>query len=364
MIDETTEKGQLPAEPQPWEYRSKPAWQRLIVILGGVIVNLILGIVIFTGIMLYYGETMTPISEVNIRGIHAGDFAKETGFMEGDKIVTVNGHSPKYWEDIFEVKELMAEDPYFEVERNGEKKRIEMTADFTSRLANEKDEFISPIMPTYVEKLTAQLTNAKDAGLMVNDRVIGADTSSLEYYHQLIAYLKGHKSSKVNLKVLRNEKDTLVLNVTVNDKGQIGFSPSIGKAFRLDTVNYSLSEAIPAGIKLGYKTVHDQLVGLKKIFTGKINARDSLSGPIGIAQAFGSSWDWHWFWMLTGLISMVLAIMNLLPIPGLDGGYAIFIFTRRKVSDAVMQRALSVGLILILLLTFFAIGNDIFKLFK
>ncbi len=154
----------------------------------------------------------------------------------------------------------------------------------------------------------------------------------------------------------------------LNENAQIGFKPSVAKAFKMDTIHYTFMESIPQGISLRYKTVHDQIVGLGKIFTGKINAKDSLSGPIGIAQAFGAQWDWHWFWMLTGLISMVLAIMNLLPIPGLDGGYAIFILwemiTGKKVSDNVMQKALSVGLILILLLTFFAIGNDLFKIFN
>ncbi len=368
MIDETTEKGQLPAEPQPWEYRSKPAWQRLIVILGGVIVNLILGVIIFTGIMYAYGEIKTPLNEVNKTGIHVGAYAKEIGFEEGDKIISVNGNHPKYWDDIFEMKEIMADNPYFEVERNGETKRIEMTADFTSRLIKEKEEFISPRKATYVEKLSPQLPNAKDAGLLVDDQIIGADEMPLLYFHEFQAYLKEHKGTKINLKVVRNLKDTVTLNVLVNDNGQIGFQASSSKAFKVDTIHYSLIQAIPQGLKLGYKTVSDQLTGLKKIFTGKVNARDSLSGPIGIAQAFGASWDWHWFWMLTGLISMVLAIMNLLPIPGLDGGYAIFILwemiTRRKVSDNVMQKALSVGLVIILLLTFFAIGNDIFKMFK
>lgn len=367
MIDETTEKGQLPAEPQPWEYRSKPAYQRLIVILGGVIVNLILGVVIFTGIMFYYGEQKTPMNEINKVGIHVGTYAKELGFEEGDKIVSINGHQPKYWDDIFEVKEIMADNPYFEVSRNGETKRIEMSHDFASRLGKEKDEFISPRMLTYVEKLTPSLSNAKDAGLLPNDQIIGFDGISAPYFHEFQLYLKDHKASKINLTVLRNEKDTVILNVMVNENAQIGFKPSVGKAFKMDTIHYTFMESVPQGISLGYKTVHDQIVGLGKIFTGKINAKDSLSGPIGIAQAFGAQWDWHWFWMLTGLISMVLAIMNLLPIPGLDGGYAIFILwemiTGKKVSDNVMQKALSVGLILILLLTFFAIGNDLFKIF-
>ncbi len=368
MIDETTEKGQLPAEPQPWEYRSKPAWQRLVVILGGVIVNLILGLIIFTGLMYAYGEVKRPLSEINKAGIHAGQYAKELGFEEGDKIVSVNGNHPKYYEDIFQISEIMADNGYFEVERNGETKRIDMPGDFTSRLSNDKEEFISPRMYTFVEKLNAQVPNAKDAGLLVDDQIIGADEVPLMYFHEFQAYVKEHKGQKINLKVLRNQKDTMLLNVAVNDNGQIGFVQSNNKTFHTDTIRYSFIEAIPQGIKLGFKTITDQLTGLKKIFTGKIKAQDSLSGPIGIAQAFGSSWDWYWFWKLTGLISMVLAIMNLLPIPGLDGGYAIFILweiiTRRKVSDNVMQKALSVGLVLILLLTFFALGNDIFKMFK
>jgi regulator of sigma E protease len=368
MIDETTEKGQLPAVPQPWEYRSKPAWQRLIVILGGVIVNLILGLIIFTGIMYAYGEVKRPLSEINKAGIHVGTYAKEVGFEEGDKIISVNGNHPKYYEDIFQVSEIMADNPYFEVERNGETKRIEMTADFTSRLASDKDEFISPRMYTFVEKLNAQVSNAKDAGLLVDDQIIGADDMPLMYFHEFQGYLREHKGQKVNLKVIRNQKDTVTFPVAVNDAGQIGFIQSNSKAFKVDTIRYSFMEAIPQGVKLGYRTIADQLTGLKKIFTGKIKAKDSLSGPIGIAQAFGATWDWFWFWKLTGLISMVLAIMNLLPIPGLDGGYAIFILwemvTRKKVSDNVMQKALSVGLVLILLLTFFALGNDIFKMFK
>jgi regulator of sigma E protease len=368
MIDETTEKGQLPAEPQPWEFRSKPAWQRLIVILGGVIVNLILGVIIFSSMAYVYGETKIPMSEVNKQGIHAGSYGKELGFMDGDKIVSVNGHLPEYFYDVLSTKELLADNPYFEVERNGEVKRIEMTADFTSRYASEKEEFIAPLVFIYVEKLTESLTNAKNAGLKVGDRIIGTDSVPLIYFHEFTAFMKEHKSRDVAFKVIRDSKDTLMLTIPVNDNGQIGFQEDFFRTFKVDTISYSFAQSIPQGIKLGYSTIRDQFTGLKKIFTGKIAAKDALSGPIGIARIFGSEWDWYSFWRLTGIISLVLAIMNLLPIPGLDGGYAIFILwelvTGKKVSDNVMQKALSVGLVIILLLTFFALGNDIRNLFK
>lgn len=366
MIDESMNTDQMKSEPQPWEFRSKPAWQRLIVILGGVIVNVILGIIIFTSIMHVYGEKKTPLAEVNIRGIHAGEFARELGFAEGDKIISVNGNHLKYFEEIYESKNIMADEVYFEVDRNGETKRIQMSHDFIARLSKSKSEFISPINISVVEQLSDKLTNAKDAGIQVNDQIIGGGDTTLMYFHELQAYLKNHSGQTVKLKVVRNAADTLQIPVAVDGEGRIGFQPAYNSIFHVDTITYSWGAAIPKGFSVAYQTFADQLGGLKKIFTGRIKAQDALSGPIGIAQAFGGHWNWEWFWRLTGLISLVLAIMNLLPIPGLDGGYAIFILweliTGRKVSDTVMTRALNIGLVIILLLTFFALGNDIFKI--
>jgi regulator of sigma E protease len=368
MIDESMNTDQMKSEPQPWEFRAKPAWQRLIVIMGGVIVNVILGIVIFTCLMHVYGEKKIPMTEINKSGIHAGALGREIGFMEGDKILSINGKLPKYYEDIFDLKEVLADNPYFEVERNSETKRIEMPHDFVSRISNEKEEFIAPRMITVVESLTPQVPNAKNAGLLVDDQIIGANDTVLYYFHEFQEFLRNHKEENIDLKVLRNGTDTVVLKVNVTSSGTVGFKPSTVKAFKVDTIRYSWSEAVPAGLRLAYKTMRDQLLGLKKLVTGKIKASESLSGPIGIAQAFGAKWEWEWFWRLTGIISIILAIMNLLPIPGLDGGYAIFIIwemaTGRKMSDKAMTRALNIGLIIILILTFYALGNDIFKTFR
>jgi regulator of sigma E protease len=219
-----------------------------------------------------------------------------------------------------------------------------------------------------VESLTPQVPNAKNAGLLVDDQIIGANDTVLYYFHEFQEFLRNHKEENIDLKVLRNGTDTVVLKVNVTSSGTVGFKPSTVKAFKVDTIRYSWSEAVPAGLRLAYKTMRDQLLGLKKLVTGKIKASESLSGPIGIAQAFGAKWEWEWFWRLTGIISIILAIMNLLPIPGLDGGYAIFIIwemaTGRKMSDKAMTRALNIGLIIILVLTFYALGNDIFKTFR
>jgi regulator of sigma E protease len=360
MIDETQSIENLPSEPQHWEYRSKPAWKRLIVVLAGVIVNLAVGILLFAMVIGRYEKQYLP-NEAVTDGIYAFQAAREVGFESGDKIISINGEEPERFKDAISPKIFFG--AMIEVDRNGQKRDIVLGDEAYEILKTSKSRFITPLnYPATIDSVL-QGTPAYRAGMEKGDRIIAVnDTLPVLSWGELIENMPHFSGQHIGLALLRGN-DTLRMELTVDSMGMIGVFA--GNPYQWQT--YSTAQMFSYGWKDAINSIWLNIKGLGKIFSGKEKARDSLSGPIGIAQIYGGVWDWSRFWSITGLLSLILAFMNVLPIPGLDGGHAIFtmveLITGKKVSDKVLQTAQSIGMLLLFLLMFYAIFNDIFKLF-
>ena len=386
MIDESLDVEQMKLPPQPYEFRSKPAWQRLIVMLGGIIVNVITGVIIF--IVLTYTNGYNYLANKDVKnGIVAHKLAQEIGLKTGDKIVAING---KEFDDFGDVRKVYLEsNSYYTIERDGKRSDIFIPNNLIEKITDKKNtgEFLDPVESFEVaevaketspkgffQKLKEQvtgkvtpdaLTPAYLAGLQSKDKILKLNSDTIQFYHQLQENLQANAGKKVDLLVLRDGKQ-LTLSPTVSKEGKLGFWPaSLLKKSHLD---YTFGQSIVEGSSRAFSVVADNIKGFGKIFRREVSASKALSGPIGIAQMFGGVWNWSRFWLLTGMLSMVLAFMNILPIPALDGGHSVLliyeIVSGRKPSDKFLEGAQKVGMVILLSLMVFAFGNDIFKLFQ
>ena len=363
MIDETQDASKLAATPEPWEFRGKPAWQRLIVMLGGIIVNIILGILIFWGIRYNAGNNFVTLSEANKQGIYAGKLAQEIGFKTGDKILTINGKTPVRFDEV--TKLIMEDEAKYVVERNGQKIDIALPADFLNKLANgKKGEFIQEGLPFEVKEVPTD-GGAFKAGLKTGDKIVSINGKPIIFFQDVKPILEENKEK--TLPVIVDRKGILdTLKMPVSKDATLGFI--MKPLLELTHEDLSVGQAFTVGAGEAFTVVGTNLKGFKKIFKGEVSASNALSGPVGIAKIFGGRWDWANFWFLTGLLSMSLAFMNALPIPALDGGHAIFLIwemiTGKTPSVRVQEIAQQVGTVILLGLMVFAMGNDIFKIFK
>ncbi len=366
MIDETQDASKLAATPEPWEFRGKPAWQRLIVMLGGIIVNLILGVLIFWGIRYNSGNNFVTLSEVNKQGIYAGKLAQEVGFKTGDKVLEVNGKVPVRFDEVPQL--IMEDEARYTIERNGERKDVVLPSGFLDKLSNgKKGEFIQEGLTFDVKEVLEKEGGggAYKAGLKVGDKFVSLAGQPVKFYQELSPILEKNKGKSIP--VIIDRKGNLdTLKMTVSNEGKVGFRPN---SLLKDThEDYTIGQAFNAGFVEAFTVIGTNLKGFKKIFKGDVSASNAVSGPIGIAKIFGGVWDWGKFWFLTGLLSMSLAFMNALPIPALDGGHAIFLIwemiTGKTPSIKVQEIAQQVGTVILLGLMVFAFGNDIFKIFK
>ena len=363
MIDESMDTEAMNKEPQPWEFRSKPAWQRLIVMLGGIIVNVIVGVFIFIVIAYKDGEKILSNAEVNKYGIIAGDLAQQIGLKTGDKIVKVNGKPFTDFNDVVSSEVFLGSNSSYTVNRNGQEVDIDIPNNFIEKLSDpeEKGNFIRPAMPFKIAELVPGMP-ADKAGIKAGDKIVSINGKPIRFYNELqekLPTLKG-KEAKIVIDRAGQQQE---LNVKVSGDGTIGLYPESLLAFT--TINYTVGQAINKGTENAFAVVFNNIKGFGKIFRGEVSASKALSGPIGIARMFGGIWDWSRFWYLTGLLSMVLAFMNALPIPALDGGHAVIlsyeIISGRKPSDAFLENAQKVGMVLLLGLMAFAIFNDVWK---
>ena len=362
MVDESLDTATLKEEPQPWEFRAKPAWQRLIVMLGGIFVNVVTGIVIFVALSYSNGHDYLSTRDAKY-GIVAHKLAQEIGLKTGDKIVAING---KAFDDFSDVnKVFLNSNSSYTVERNGERLDIFIPNNFYEKIADKENagQFLDPVFPFKVGELAVGLPAAK-AGLKTDDRITKVNDAPIQFYHDIVENLQKYKNQTVTMTIERAGKP-LVLPVKVTDEGKIGFYPI--KDLKTTHVDYSLGQALTVGTSQAFNVVFDQIKAFGKIFRGEISAQKSLGSFITIGKVYGPSWDWDRFWRITGLLSMVLAFMNLLPIPALDGGHTVFllyeIVSGRKPSDQFLEGAQKVGMVLLLCLMVFALGNDILKLF-
>ncbi|MDP4601265.1 MAG: RIP metalloprotease RseP [Polaribacter sp.] len=374
MIDESMDTEQLKQPAQPWEFRSKPAWQRLIIMLGGVFVNFVLGIFIYICLMWAYGEKYLPNENLK-DGIWAQDsLATSLGLQTGDKIITVDGEKVKKFSDLS--LEFINGNTY-EIERNGAIISKEIPENFISQLMDRgKDAgpFLFPRYPFAIAEISAESPN-KNADLKLKDIITAINGNPITYFDEAQIELDKYKNQEITVTVKRgNESKELSLKVTNDGKigvvsGFLSFDDmeKLGY-YDLATIEYSFAAAIPAGFEKSWKTLTDYVKQLKKIFNPNTGAYKGLGGFISIGSIFPEEWSAQTFWNITAFLSIMLGFMNLLPIPALDGGHVVFtlweMITGKKPGDKFLEYAQVAGFIILIALLLFANGNDVVRLFK
>ena len=367
MIDESMDKEQMKQPAKEWEFRSKPAWQRFIIMVAGVFMNVVLAVVVYIGLLASNGEQYLPTSEVNKYGISVDSLAYEFGFRDGDKILSVNGEAV---EDFYRIQmEMILEDAKtIEVERDGQALVITLPEDATSKMLSKQDGgFISYRTPFLVADFS-EGSVAKAAGMETGDYIVGVNDIATPYYQDFVKHIKQFRDQDITVSVVRGQ-DTLALAMHLPEAGVVGvYLAPLSEFFTLETREYTFWQAIPRGFSKTFSEISDYWKQLKLIFNPSTKAYESVGGFISIGKIFPDTWQWSMFWRLTAFLSIALAVMNILPIPALDGGHILFllyeIITRRKPSDKFMEIAEYIGLALVLALVLFANGNDIVKLFR
>lgn len=368
MVDESMDKEQMKQPAQPYEFRSKPAWQRLIIMVAGVIVNVLLALFLFVMITYTWGDEYLPARNVTY-GIHADSLGRKIGLQDGDKIVGVDNKEIDNFNTIG-VQLILGEAKTIQVERDGQKLNLSLPDSFIRELnKNKLNGFVDIRFPVIVDSVQKSKAHFIENSLQKGDTLIGINGQQFKFFNQFDSLKKNLKNQEVVLTALRNG-DTVQVKTVLNDDATVGFMPvsNLSKLFTTVTHKYTLAESVPVGINRCWETLGRYITGIKQIFTGKVNASDSLGSVISIGNTFPGVWDWERFWMLTAIFSIILAFMNILPIPALDGGHALFtvaeMVSGRKPSDKFMEYAQMVGMVLLLGLMTYALGLDFWRLLK
>lgn len=366
MIDESMDKEQMKQPAQPWEFRSKPAWQRLIIMLGGIIVNLILGWFIYAMLLYSVGESYIPAKNATY-GVMVDSTAQEIGLQNGDKIIAVGGEPIEKHQDVA-IKILLNDARSIKVQRNGEIVTVDVPTDAVkSIIASQSAGFISERFPFIIGGFGEE-SPAKEAGLQEGDRVVAINDTTAIFFDEVRTALSRNAGETVNVSVLRG-KDTVTAPVALGANGLLGVFPRPpSDFFEIAVKKYTLAQSFPAGYQKAKRTLTDYVRQFKLIFNRDIEGYKHLGGFIAIGKAFSPQWDWVSFWSFTAFLSIALAFMNLLPIPALDGGHVMFtiyeMIARRKPSEKFLEYAQMAGMVLLFSLLIFANGNDIVKLFR
>ncbi len=364
MIDESMDKEQMAQPVQEWEFRAKPAWQRLIIMLGGVFMNVVLAIVIYIGILSFYGEEYLPTSEANKFGVSVDSLAMEMGFKTGDKIVSVD----RVYVDDFQkipVNMILNEAKTVQVIRDGEQMDIVLPSGSLNKLIKHKSPIMSIRIP-FIVKSFSDDSPIEKAGMQVGDSIIGINDTYVRYYSEFVKEIQKYKNQEVNVIAKRGD-DTLNFDVQLDEKAIIGVfgQNDINKFFKLHKKSYGFVEAIPAGFNRTWKGIGNYIKQLKLMFSPEVKAYEGVGGFGMIASIFPAQWHWQSFWRLTAFLSIMLAILNVLPIPALDGGHVMFllyeIVARRKPSDKFLEYAQIVGMVLLFSLLIYANGMDVIR---
>jgi regulator of sigma E protease len=366
MVDESMDTEALKQDPQPWEFRSKPAWQRLIIMVGGVTVNFLLGFAIFAMILWYFGKAYVPNTELK-NGLAFDKVLLDQGFQQGDVLVKVGEKSVTQVDPAFFIEQVVLNDArQVTVSRAGQEQTFRLPENAAEQLTSQKVPkalLMSPRIPFYVGEL-APGKPAEAAGLAVGDRIIAFNGTPTTYYDQFTPLTQENKGKAAQLTLLR-QKDTVSIGLTLTPEGMIGVRPKVEGFYNVERERYSIAAAIPGGVQMGIDFLNNQMKAFGKMFSGEIAVKDNLGSLISIGKMYGTSWDWERFWSLTASLSILLAFMNLLPIPALDGGYVVFLLwevvTGRKVSDKIMEKAVTFGFFLLLGLMIYAFGLDLWR---
>ncbi len=365
MIDESMDKEALAQEPQPWEYRSKPAWQRFWVIFGGVFFNFILAVAIYSGILAVWGEEYIKNSDVTT-GVRVNDLAYEIGFRNGDRILSFEDYVTDNFNEL-QIDLVRTQAKYAKVLRGGDTVTVKIDETYLPAILNSSRMFDYGI-PYIVDSVPDSSINAA-SGIAAGDRIVAMNGTNIDFYQDALEYLDKYKGDSLVATVTRGNELLLVPMATDTlGRLEIGINPNIKDYFNITKKNYSFFAAIPAGFGKTIKTVRNYWKELKLIFSPKTEAYKSVGSFITIGSIFPGTWNWQIFWNLTAFLSVMLAVLNILPIPALDGGHLMFtlyeMITGRKPSDKVLEYAQTVGMFLLLGLMILAFGNDIFRLFN
>ncbi|MFR2509562.1 RIP metalloprotease RseP [Odoribacter laneus] len=371
MIDESMDTAQMRKPAQPWEFRSKPAWQRLLIMLGGVMVNVVLAFLIYIMVLYTWGETYLPAENVKY-GVVCDPLFEKMGMQTGDIVVSLDSVKVERFSDI--LADMTLDHPQtVQVEREGKLISLDIPETFTADLLalSSKNNRVRLLVPrqlmdsTYVAEF-ADYSAAYDAGIRKGDKILAVNGRTFRFYDEFTDMLAANADSRVETKVLRG-KDTLQFAFDLGNDGKFGIYFGSTERLELAFRKYSFGEAIPAGIAKGAQTISSYLKQLKLIFSPRVEAYKSVGGVMMMGSIFPGVWDWQIFWELTAFISIMLAVVNILPIPALDGGHVLFllyeVITRRKPGEKFMEYAQITGMMILLGLFILANVNDIVRFF-
>ncbi|GAA4803253.1 RIP metalloprotease RseP [Litoribaculum gwangyangense] len=369
MIDESMDTEQMAQEPQPWEFRSKPAWQRLIIMLGGVTVNFLLAILIYIGMSYFYGDKFLPVDNIKDGLLIENAVANKAGLLTGDKILAVDGEKIENFSEISE-KVLFGKE--ITIERNGEQSTITFPEDFLAQLIDSKERgFIDLRLPFVVVQVPDTSYNI-NSGIKKGDIIIGLNDLNTKYADEVKLGLEKFKGQEVTAKILR-EENQITVPLKISNEGKLGLvyggitEDNLEKLgyYQFETKKYGFFESFPVGLKKAKDKMASYWDQLGAIFTPSTGAYKGVGGFKAIYDIFPSFWSWQVFWSITAFLSIMLGVLNLLPIPALDGGHVMFLLyemvSGRKPGDKFMEYAQMVGFFILIALVLFANGNDIYK---
>jgi len=373
MIDESMDKEQMAKPPEPWEFRSKPTWQRLIIMLGGVTVNVILAVLIYWMVMFTWGERYLTNEKLTDGIWLVNDLGAEIGLQTGDKIVSIDGNVPyKFPQDAME-SILYSRGKDMQVERDGKIETLHIPEDFIEKLVEKQAAIFTVRIPFFIGSVPDTSINA-NSGLKKRDKVVGIAGQRIQYFDEGKELLSANKGKQVPL-VVERKGEEVELQVSISDKGFLEVKPmevtmeELGYQgiYDLEIKKYGFFAALPAGMAKASERLGQYVKQFQLIFDFSSGAYKGVGGFGAFAKMFPAEWRWEIFWRNTAFISIILAFMNVLPIPALDGGHVVFLLyemvTRRKPSQKILEGAQVVGFVLLLTLLVLANGNDIYKAF-
>jgi len=365
MIDESMDKEQLARPAEEWEFRSKPTWQRLLIMLGGVMMNFILAFLIYMMIAFVWGDQYLPTQNVQY-GVMCDSTALNMGLQNGDKILSLDNQPVENFNKIA-INIVLNGHKTMQVERNGEIISLDIPQSVIAKLIKTRG-FIAPRIP-FIAGMIVPDSPAQKADIRVGDKLVGVNETPTVFFDEFKTELQKFKNQDITVFVERNEKIEQ-LTVHVPESGLIGISPNgqLSDFFELREIKYNLVEAVPVGLEKGYNGIADYLKQFKLFFSPETKAYESLGGFIAIGNLFSGTWNWQAFWFMTAMLSIMLGVLNLLPIPALDGGHVVFLLyemvSGRQPNEKFLEYAQIAGMLLLLSLVIFANGNDVVKLFK
>ncbi|MEM6720944.1 MAG: RIP metalloprotease RseP [Bacteroidota bacterium] len=369
MIDESMDKEQMEKPPQPWEFRSKPAWQRLIIMLGGVIVNFLLAWVIYISLFVYYGETYIPVDEIK-DGLYVDEISEQIGLRTGDKILKIDGDKVEKLDKYLSIDILLGDE--MTVLRDGKEVTFPLSDEGKkAALESQGRNFVTPRFAPIItiDTTKTKASNARDAGLLNDDEIIAVNGAKVQFWDEFVQNIKSNVNKEVNISLKRDGRE-LMLPVKVTDSATIGVGLNSKKARErlFVTREYGFFESFPRGFEETINVLVRQVKQFKLIFNPVVQGYKKVKGPIGIVEMMPASWNWRFFWGFMAMFSVWLAFLNILPIPALDGGHVMFllyeIIVGKAPSQKVMEIGQIVGFVIIMSLMVVIFGNDIWNLIK